>query len=100
MDIEVSFGLANRQTTGAWRGFVLVPGLTDGWDNVEKVDRHLRRSEDGRPRGSLAPAPDGRREVAQARHRVPAGKRRAAGCQVEGQGARATSQPRIDGVLK
>ena len=61
-----------------WIRFVLVPGLTDGYDNVEKVADFCRRAEDRRARGDPALPPDGQRQVAQARPRVPAGERRAA----------------------
>ena len=49
-----------------WIRYVLVPGLTDGYDNVEKLADFVRRAEDGRARGDPALPPDGPRQVAQA----------------------------------
>ena len=61
-----------------WVRFVLVPGLTDGYDNVEKVADICAGLKSLRARRDPALPPDGPRQVAQARPRLPAGERRAA----------------------
>ncbi len=53
-----------------WIRYVLVPGLTDGYDNVRESGRFRRRAEVRRARGDPALPPDGQRQVAQARPRV------------------------------
>ena len=82
-----------------WVRFVLVPGLTDGYDNVEKVADICAGLKSRRARGDPALPPDGQRQVAQARPRIPAGKRRAAGRRADRARARPVPQPRADRLL-
>ena len=50
-----------------WIRYVLVPGLTDGFDNVRESRRLRRRPEDRRARGDPALPSAGKRQVAEAR---------------------------------
>jgi hypothetical protein len=65
-----------------WIRFVLVPGLTDDVDNVERsrVRRVAQRDPPGHrhPRRGAALPPDGPRQVGRARARLPPRRHRAA----------------------
>ena len=82
-----------------WVRFVLVPGLTDGYDNVESVAdicaglKSLERVE------ILRFHQLGRDKWEKLGPRVPAGKRRAAGCGADRTRARPIPQPRADRLL-
>ena len=78
----------------------LVPGLTDGFDNVEKVADFCAGLKIARARGDPALPPDGQRQVAQARPRISAGERRAARRRVDGARPRPVPQPRVDRLLR
>jgi len=60
-----------------WIRFVLVPGLSDDYDNVQRVADFVG-AQDGGARGNSALSPDGQRQVAQAWTRLSAREYRAA----------------------
>ena len=82
-----------------WVRFVLVPGLTDGYDNVERVADICAGLQVARARGNPALPPAGPGQVAQARPRLSAGRRRAAGCRADRARARPVPQPGADRLL-
>jgi pyruvate formate lyase activating enzyme len=79
-----------------WVRYVLVPGLSHEFDNVERVAEFcggLQSPTIGRARRDPALPPDGPRQVAQARPRLSAGERRASGCRAQRARARPVPQP-------